>query len=137
MTFEPPETRFARIGDDRIAYQVVGEGPPDIVYTAGVFGNVDGRWDNPDYSETYRRLAGFSRLIMFDPRGTGASDALPSGTAHGWESWVEDLKAVMAAADSQRAAMIAFWDAVPSAILLAATEPEKVVALVLGSATAR
>ena len=71
-----PETTYARLGDDRIAYQVLGEGP-DLVLTLGAFGHVDLQWEDPATALFLRTLASFSRLILFDRRGTGASDPLP------------------------------------------------------------
>jgi class 3 adenylate cyclase len=131
------ETRYARIGDDRIAYRVFGEGQLDIVFTSGSFSAVDVIWDHPDAAHFAERLAEFSRLIVFDARGTGASDPLPSMDAFGWEAWAEDSKAVLDAVGSERAALLAIGDACPAAMLLAATEPERVSALVLAGPAAR
>ena len=72
----PPETRYARSGDARIAYQVVGEGPLDLVYVPGFISNLDLLWESPAYSYFFTRLAAFSRLILFDKRGTGLSDRM-------------------------------------------------------------
>jgi pimeloyl-ACP methyl ester carboxylesterase len=72
-----PETKYARLGGDRIAYQVVGDGPPDLVLTLNSFGHVDIGWEEPGYALFLRTLASFSRLIVFDRRGTGASDPRP------------------------------------------------------------
>ena len=73
----PPETRYAQVGRDRLAYQVLGQGPPDLVFTMGSFSHVDMVWDDPQVALFLRRLASFSRLLRFDRRGTGASDPLP------------------------------------------------------------
>ncbi|MGH2814581.1 MAG: hypothetical protein ACRDLC_05420, partial [Actinomycetota bacterium] len=67
----PPETRYARLGRDRLAYQVLGQGPPDLVFTMGSFSHVDLVWDDPQVALFLRRLASFSRLLRFDRRGTG------------------------------------------------------------------
>jgi hypothetical protein len=72
-----PETKYARLGDDRIAYQVLGHGPPDLVLTFGFFSSVDLIWEDPGLALFHRRLASFSRLILFDRRGMGASDPPP------------------------------------------------------------
>ena len=72
-----PEAAYARLGDDRVAYQVLGEGPPDLVVTNGAFSHVDLQWEDPGIALFLRRLASFSRLVLFDRRGTGASDPLP------------------------------------------------------------
>jgi pimeloyl-ACP methyl ester carboxylesterase len=70
----PPETSYAHLGRDRLAYQVLGQGPPDLVFTMGAFSHVDMVWDDPQVALFLRRLASFSRLLRFDRRGTGASD---------------------------------------------------------------
>jgi class 3 adenylate cyclase/pimeloyl-ACP methyl ester carboxylesterase len=132
-----PETKYARLGDDRIAYQVSGKGPIDIVYTFGSTSSIDVLWDYPDAAYFLERLAGFSRVIGFDARGTGASDPLPSMDSFGWETWVDDTQAVLDTVGSARAAVFAMGDACPAAMLLAATEPERVAALVLVGAASR
>jgi class 3 adenylate cyclase/pimeloyl-ACP methyl ester carboxylesterase len=137
VTGSRPQTRFARIGDDRIAYQVTGDGPLDLLLTLGSFSSIDSMWDQPDVEFFRNRLSGFSRLITFDPRGSGASDPLPSIDSFGWETWVEDTRAVLDVVGSDRAAILAVGDSCPPAMLLAATEPERVGALVLVGAVAR
>jgi pimeloyl-ACP methyl ester carboxylesterase len=72
-----PDTRYASVDRARVAYQVLGEGPLDLVVTAGTFGSVDLGWEDPMVAAWNRRLASFSRLILFDRRGSGASDPLP------------------------------------------------------------
>jgi class 3 adenylate cyclase len=132
-----PRTRFARFGEDRIAYQVLGDGPIDLVMTVGSACNVDLLWDDPEYSDLYRRLATFTRLILFDPRGAGSSDALQVGDEFAWESWTDDVMAVMDAAGSERAALVGALDASPAAILCAATRPDRIQALIVFNGTAR
>ena len=132
-----PETRYAKVGRDRIAYQVLGKGPIDIVYTNGSFSAIDMLWDHPDVVHFFGRLAAFSRVIAFDARGTGSSDPLPSMDAFGWETWAEDTTTILDVVGSDRAAILAVGDAGPAAMLLAATEPERVAALVLIGAVAR
>lgn len=134
---KPPETRYARIGDDRIAYQVLGEGPPDLVITIGSVGNVDVKWEDPVFEDFYRGIATLGRLIAFDGRGSGASDPLPSDSRFAWESWVEDLSAVMDDSGSERAVIIGALDAGPAAVMFAATQPKRTAALVLINTTAR
>jgi class 3 adenylate cyclase/pimeloyl-ACP methyl ester carboxylesterase len=131
VTRSRPQTRYARLGDDRIAYQVTGEGPIDIVFTSGSFSAIDVLWDLPDAAHFLHQIAGFGRVISFDARGTGASDAF------GWETWAEDTTAVLDVVGSERAALMAIGDACPAAMLFAATEPERVSALVLVGAAAR
>ena len=94
----PPETRYARSGDIRIAYQVVGNGPFDLVYVPGYVSNMDLYWDGPAWSHFFSRLAAFSRLILFDKRGTGLSDRM-AGVAT-LEERMDDVRAVMDAAHS-------------------------------------
>jgi pimeloyl-ACP methyl ester carboxylesterase len=103
----PPQTKYARLGPDRLAYQVLGQGPPDLVLTMGAFSDVDIVWDDPQMALFLRRLAGFSRLLRFDRRGTGASDPLPPDPLPPWEAYTQELVAVMDAAGSRRAALLA------------------------------
>jgi pimeloyl-ACP methyl ester carboxylesterase len=132
-----PETKYARLGRDRIAYQVLGEGPPDLVMTTGSFGHVDLAWEDPGIALFLRTLASFSRLIMFDRRSTGASDPLLLDSLPPWESYAQDLTAVLDEVGSQQAALLAQVDASPMAIFFAGTKPERTSALVLANATAR
>jgi len=131
-----PETRFARSGDRRIAYQVVGEGPIDLVFRGSWFLPVDTVWEW-EPSATFRgRLASFSRLIMFDRPGAGATDPLPPGAASAVEAWSDDLLAVLDEIGSRRAALLGSLDGGLFAIVFAATHPERTSALVLGETTA-
>ena len=132
-----PETRYARLGEDRLAYQVLGDGP-DLVLTMGAFGHVDLMWEDPGVALFLRRLASFSRLIYFDRRGTGASDPLPEKMPPPWEAYADEVTAVMDAVGSRRAALMATTaEAGPMALFFAATRPERTSALVLGNASAR
>lgn len=132
-----PETRFAQSGEDRIAYQVVGDGPIDLVVSAGSFSNIDVLWEEPSAEQLLLRLASFSRLILFDRRGAGVSDPLPLDAPPNWETWVDDLLAVMDSAGSERAAIFAAIDGIYLAIPFAATYPERTVALVLVNGSAK
>ena len=134
---EPPETRYARLGDDRIAYQVVGDGPVDLVYAPARGESLDLRFDWPPLAEFLRRLSSFTRLIMFDRRGTGASDSLSYDGLSLWEQWADDARAVMDAAGSERAAVLGPGDAGPTAALFAATEPDRTRALILFTTSGR
>ena len=137
MSPSRPEIRYARLGDDRIAYQVMGEGPIDVLFSVGTFNSMDAFWDHPDIAHIMRRLATFSRLIGFDPRGSGASDPLASVETFDWDSRLADMTAVLDAAGSERAAIVAVQDACPAAMLLAATQPGRVSALSMCNPAAR
>jgi class 3 adenylate cyclase len=133
-----PETKYARLGDDRIAYQVLGEGPPDLVLTMGAFGHVDLQWEDPGIALFLRRLASFTRLVAFDRRGTGASDPLPDDAPPPWEAYADEVTAVLDAVGSRQAALMATTaEAGPMALFFAATRPERTSALIVGNATAR
>jgi class 3 adenylate cyclase len=131
-----PETRYASFGGDRIAYQVVGEGP-DLVMLTGTLTHVDLRWQEPAHAHYLRKLASFSRLILLDPRGSGASDPIPLDPLPTWEDEVDDLKAVLEAVGSKRATIFACGDAGPMAMIFAAAHPDRAQALVLANTTSR
>ncbi len=124
-----PETRYARSGDVNIAYQVVGEGPLDLVLVPGFISHLDLDWEEPRYAHFLDRLASFSRLIRFDKRGTGLSDR-PAGLPD-LETRMDDVRAVMDAADSERAALFGYSEGGPMCCLFAATYPARTAALVL------
>jgi class 3 adenylate cyclase len=130
-----PETRYAWLGQDRIAYQMLGQGPPDLVMTGAV--TIDVAWEDPGVALFLRSLASFSRLILFDRRGTGASDPPPPDPLPPWESHAEELAVVLDEVGSERAAILAEIDTTPSAILFAATRPEHTSALILVHASAK
>jgi len=132
----PAETRYACHGQDYIAYQTVGEGPRDIVFMSAWFSHVDGRWEEPRFAAMLRRLSTMGRLIVFDKRGSGASDPLASAEPT-WEDWADDIAAVMDAAGSKRASLIGVGDSGPLALLYAATRPQRVESLVLINTGAR
>ncbi len=124
-----PETRYVKSGDVHIAYQVVGDGPLDIVYVPGFVSNVEATWDSPARAAFLRRLASFSRLIMFDKRGTGLSDR--SSQIFTLEQRMSDVQAIMDAVGSKRAALMGVSEGGPMSILFAATYPQRTVAIVL------
>jgi class 3 adenylate cyclase len=133
----PPETRYAKGSDGLIAYQVVGDGPRDLVYLTGATSHVDVRWESSRFTRFSERLASFCRLIMFDRRGIGGSDPVPIDAPPTWEEWAEDLTVVMDAAGSERAAVFGMLDASAMAIPFAAIHPERTTALLLGNTTAK
>src|SRR5215218_6687724 len=129
-----PRTRYARNGDLSIAFQVVGDGPIDLVHAPGSVSHLEYNWEEPGYARYLRRLASFSRLILFDKRGTGLSDR-SMGIAS-MEERMDDLRAVMDAASSERAVLFGISESAPLSCLFAATYPERTAALVLYAAYA-
>jgi class 3 adenylate cyclase len=125
-----PETRYAKSGDANIAYQVVGQGAMDLVFVFGWISNVELAWEEPNLRRFLERLASFSRLILFDKRGTGLSDRVPDHKLPTLEQRMDDVRAVMDAAGSDRAALFGISEGGPMCILFAATYPERTVALV-------
>jgi pimeloyl-ACP methyl ester carboxylesterase/DNA-binding winged helix-turn-helix (wHTH) protein len=126
-----PETRYVQNGDVNIAYQVAGSGPIDIVFVMGWVSHLEYFWKGPQFAAFLSRLASFSRLILFDKRGTGLSDSVPLSELPTLEQRMEDVKAVMDAVGSQRAALIGVSEGGPMCSLFAATYPEKTSALVM------
>ena len=126
---------YARNGDVHIAYTVLGDGPIDLVYTNGIFSNLDVMWEEPRWARYVERLASFSRVIVFDMRGVGLSDRGPEPPVV--ELQMDDVRAVMDAAGSESAAVVAVSRGSSMAMLFAATYPERVRALVLYAGVAR
>jgi class 3 adenylate cyclase len=120
-----------------VAYQVFGEGAQDLVYFYGSAAHIDMYWDAPASRPFLVRLASFARVIMFNRRGTGASQGAPSDATPSWEDWADDLLAVLDAAGSERTAVFATQDGGPIAILFAAMHPARVTHLILQNTTAR
>jgi class 3 adenylate cyclase len=129
-----PTTRYARSGEASIAYQLVGEGPADLVSVGGPASHIDLEWENPVAERAFEQLASFTRLIRFDRRGTGLSD--PVERPPTLEQQMDDLRAVMEAAGLERTALWGGTDAGLGA-MFAATYPERVTALILWGVTAR
>jgi class 3 adenylate cyclase len=127
--------RYAESGDVHIAYQVVGENERDLVLVQGFMSHLDMAWENPELARMFRSLASFSRLILFDKRGTGLSDrAVGAPTL---EERMDDVRAVMDAAGSEHAVLMGVSEGAPMCILFAATYPERTDALVLHGGMAR
>jgi pimeloyl-ACP methyl ester carboxylesterase len=131
---EQPETKYARSGEAHIAYQVLGDGPIDLVWVPGFVSHVEYEWEHPRPARFFQRLASFSRLIRFDKRGTGLSDRLAIPTL---EERMDDVRAVLDAAGSSRAALVGVSEGGPMSLLYAATYPERTSALVLYGSYAR
>lgn len=132
-----PETRYAKGGDGFVAYQVIGDGPLDLVFIPDWVTNVDVMWEEPSLARFLRRLSSFSRLICFDKRGCGVSDPVPLDEGLSAESWTDDTRTVLEAVSSERAAMFGHAEGGRMAMLFAATFPEKTSALVLLDSFAR
>jgi class 3 adenylate cyclase/pimeloyl-ACP methyl ester carboxylesterase len=129
------EVRFARSGDVNVAYRVVGDGPMDLVYAQGAYTHLDVFWELPAFRHYCERLAEFSRLILFDKRGYGMSDRVPGATT--LEERMDDIRAIMDAVGSERAAIIGESEGGPLALLFAAAHPERTTALILQGAEVR
>ncbi len=127
----PPETMYARSGDVNIAYQVIGDAPLDLVFVMGWVSHLEYFWREPSFARFLLRLASFSRLILFDKRGTGLSDRVPINQLPTLEQRMDDVRAVMDAVGSERAALIGVSEGGPMCSLFAATYPEKTLALVM------
>ena len=126
---EVPVTRYAKSGDLHVAYQVFGDGPFDLVYAPGFISHVEMNWELPYWTHIFRRLAQFCRVIVFDKRGTGLSDRVG-----GWptfEERMDDIRAVMDAVGSERAALFGVSEGGPMCMVFAAMYPERISALVL------
>ncbi len=119
------------IGDADVAYQVLGEGPTDLLFFIGLGSHIEMAWEDPDIADFLRRLASLRRLILLDRRGTGASDGVPRHAIPTWEEWTEDIEIVLDAVGSEHTSILATVDAGPIAILYAAAHPERVDSLVL------
>jgi class 3 adenylate cyclase len=128
---ERSETRYARSGEVSIAFQVVGDGPFDLVYVPGFVSNIELMWEEPGLARFLERLASFSRLILFDKRGTGLSDPVPNDGLPTLEERMDDVRAVMDAVGSKRAALLGHSEGGNMCVLFSATHPERTTALLL------
>src|SRR5918996_654840 len=131
----PPSTQYATSGDTSIAYQVVGDGPIDLVLVLGFATHIELQWEGAPFARFCERLGSFSRLILFDKRGTGLSDPVPEVPT--LEQRSDDIRAVMDAAGSERAALFGVSEGGPTSVLFAATHPDRATALVLHGAMGR
>ena len=132
-----PETLYARSKDGNVAYQVVGDGLQDMVFIPSWLNNIDAMWDEPSLAHFLRRLATFSRLLCFDKRGAGTSDTVSLAELPTLEQWSDDIRTVMEAAGSKRAALLGLGAGGQMAMLFAATYPELTSALILVDSAAR
>ena len=132
---ESPETRYTKSGGVHVAYQVVGEGALDLVYIPNAMHHVELNWENPPVARFLGRLSTLCRLIAFDKRGTGMSDRVEGVPT--LETRMDDIRAVMDAAGSDRAVLFGIGDAGPLCTLFAATFPERTAGLMLMNTTPR
>ena len=130
-----PQTRYARSGEVSIAYQVFGEGDLDLVLVPGFVNHIELLWEHQPAAHWLEGLGSFARVIWFDRRGSGLSD--PVAEVPTLEVRMDDVRAVMDAAGSQRAALLGISEGVPLCLLFAATHPERVEALVCYGGSAR
>jgi class 3 adenylate cyclase len=126
-----PETSYARNGDAHIAYQVVGDGPLDVLFVSSFLSNIEMQWEHPAMSAFSQRISRFARLVLFDRRGNGMSDGAPGVTT--LDEQVDDVRAVLEAAGSRRPAVLAINEGASLALLFAAAHPDSVRALVLAA----
>ncbi|MBV8963859.1 MAG: alpha/beta hydrolase, partial [Hyphomicrobiales bacterium] len=130
-----PQTRYAHSGGVNIAYQVLGQGPRDLVYVPGWVSNIELSWEEPALARFLMRLASFSRLILFDKRGTGLSDRVADMPS--LEVRIDDVRAVMDAAGSGQAALFGTSEGGPMCMLFSATHPDRTSALVMAGSYPR
>jgi DNA-binding SARP family transcriptional activator/pimeloyl-ACP methyl ester carboxylesterase len=128
-TYPYPEVRYVKSGEVHIAYQVLGEGPVDLVFIGGFVAHLEQYWEEPGLAEFFQHLASLARLILFDKRGVGLSDRV--GYPPTLEHTMDDTLAVMDAVNSERAVLLGVSQGGPNSALLAATYPERVSALIL------
>ena len=133
----PPETQFARTRNGDVAFQIIGDGPLGVVFIPSWLTNVDAMWEDPSLARFLHRLGTFSRLVCFDKRGSGVSDAVTLTALPTLEEWMEDVRAVMDAAGLERATLFGIAEGGPMAMLFAATYPERTSALILADTAAR
>lgn len=133
--FSPPITHYTQNGDIHIAYQVLGEGPVDIIFVGGFISDLEQIWEEPALAKFFQRMGSFSRLILFDKRGMGLSDRV--GHAPTLENTMDDILAVMNAVGSARAVLLGVSEGGTSAALFAATYPERVAGLILYATMAK
>ncbi len=131
-----PATRYVTVGGAEIAYQIMGTGPPDLIWVRG-FGHIDMQWESPVFAEYLKNLASMSRLILFDRRGTGASEAVADNAFPTWEDFADDVGEVLDAARSEQAVVFGEGDGGGLALLFTAMHPQRVSALILANTTAR
>lgn len=134
---ELPDTRYVSVGDADVAYQIVGEGPRDILFCNSLGGHVDLLWQLPPGAKFLNELSSLGRVLHMDRRGCGASDAIPVGAVPTWETLAEDMTAVLDAASSKLTDVVGVHEVGPIAVLFAAMHPDRVRSLILINTAAR
>ena len=132
-----PETRYAKSGSLNIAFSTCGDGPLDLLMVPGFISHLEYAWREPSLARFLRKLSSFMRVIMFDKRGMGLSDRLPSGRTPTLEERMDDARAVLDAAGATRVVLFAWSEGGPLSIRIAAADPGRVAALVLVGTTPR
>ena len=130
-----PETRYARGREVTLAYQVVGDGPRDIVLVPGLASHIEVLWEQPQWRRFVRRISGLGRFIVFDKRGTGLSDPMVPGVPPTLEQRMDDVTAVMDAAGSRKAVLVGISEGGPMSLYFAASHPDRVAGLMLYGTT--
>ena len=125
---EAPQTKYVTVGDGDVAYQVFGDGP-DLLCCYGIGSHIEMNRQVPAIDQFYTRLATHFRVIIFDRRGTGASDGIPRNAVPTLEEWTDDVAAVLDAAGSEQAGLFASLDTGPIVLLYTAMHPERVTGL--------
>lgn len=131
------EIRYAKSGGVHVAYQLIGDGPRNLVFVPGFVSNLEVQWELPDFSRFVERLASFSRVILFDKRGTGLSDRVPTRELPTLEERMDDVRAVMDGAGVTQAVLFGVSEGGPLSVLFAATQPSRSEGLVLYGSYAR
>jgi class 3 adenylate cyclase/pimeloyl-ACP methyl ester carboxylesterase len=126
-----PDTHYAVVGEDRVAFQVFGDGDLDLLWVPASADCIELRWDWPPYAQFLEWLGARARVIAFDRRGTGASDAPSGDPLPLWEQWADDAQAVLDAVGSERAVITGVADAGPTAVLFAGSQPSRTRGLIL------
>lgn len=126
-----PETLFAVGAEGQVGYQVFGEGPIDVLLAPPWFWNIEVMWEEPRIERFFRRLASFSRVTVFDHRGTGVSDPVPLGALPTIEEWTDDITVVLDAIGCEKAAIIGANDSSAMGLVFAASHPERATALIV------
>lgn len=137
MSLEDRDIRYAKSGDVHLAYMMFGDGPVDLVWSSPGISNVEGFWNESPLKEMADRLSSFSRFITYDQRGAGLSDPVPAQSLPTLEQRGDEIRTVLDAAGSQRAAIVGQGHGGPACMLFAATYPERVSSLVLFDTYAR